>query len=298
MNLLITGGLGGMGSELVQALAADSHARVISVSRRALPVDRHLPSNVMHESGPVLDEAFLHDVMHRHAITHVIHAAGARTRECESRPEIAFEANVLATDRVLCAASTAGTVRRFIHLSSAAVYGGKEHAITENEPLSPVGYYAITKAASELAVRYRLSGTSMQAVILRPGFIIGKQTSGSLSDFLRLAAQGQNATLHHPDHFHLHWAPDLARAIIHLLHANLPDQVNVYHPPGRDCSLHELAHLMPEQRKAIQAHHNTTLPQRLDGSKYRRELPTFELTGCPEIMYQLQNSTHPTLPSL
>lgn len=74
--------------------------------------------------------------------------------------------------RALLAAAAAQGVRRFVHLSSVAVYGGATGAVTEDTPLVPATGqgYAAWKVAAEQAC---LAQTGMEVVRLRPAIVYG-----------------------------------------------------------------------------------------------------------------------------
>lgn len=81
---------------------------------------------------------------------------------------------VRSTRAIFDACSRAG-VRRFIHLSSAVVYGDVSVPVVDDAP--PVsGHwmpYARAKAASEVWLRERLRDDSVEVVVLRPGIVWG-----------------------------------------------------------------------------------------------------------------------------
>ena len=74
--------------------------------------------------------------------------------------------------RALLAAAAAAGVRRFVHISSVAVYGGATGAVTEATPMLPGGGrgYAAWKAAAERAC---IAQQGMEVVRLRPTIVYG-----------------------------------------------------------------------------------------------------------------------------
>jgi nucleoside-diphosphate-sugar epimerase len=192
---------------------------------------------VFHEQGSILDSEILSRILAKHQITHVIHAAGARTHDCAHHPLLGFEANVFGTDHVFRAARTCSTVTRVIHFSTAAVYGGNRSLIDETAPLAPVTPYAITKAASEMAALGHGGEASFQTVILRPGFVLGPQSKGTLTTSVRQAMRDSEVTFTFPEQFHIHWTPDLVHAVERLLEVDLPNQIEVLHLPGQTVQL-------------------------------------------------------------
>ncbi len=293
MNLLITGGRGGIGQELCAALGSREDVKIITLSRREAPPDATLPANTIHETGSVLDAGRLRQILAQHRITHIIHAAGARTRECEADLRLAREANVSGTETVFHAAQAAGGVKRILHLSTAAVYGHCAQRVTESQPPAPATNYAITKASSEIVARRITETAEFQTVILRPGFVIGPRTGGSLNRFIAEAAQGRSPVLRFIEHFfHLHWAPDLATAMLRLLDAPLREKVSVYHPPGHDVSIHAFAAAVQKtlgQTSALRVEVETPscLPARLDSSRFQKEIGGMLITPLTAMVRRL-----------
>lgn len=77
---------------------------------------------------------------------------------------------------LLDAAQSAGTLKRFVHISSLGVYPARDHYGTdETEPpsLDGIDGYTRTKAESEKLLLDRARETGLPAVALRPGFIYG-----------------------------------------------------------------------------------------------------------------------------
>jgi len=292
MNVLITGGLGGLGRELMQALGGVAHARVVTFSRRSRPEDIGQPSNAVHVQGSILDADGLAQVMRTHGITHVVHAAGARTRECEANPDLAREVNITGTARVLEAVSEVASVSRLVFLSSAAVYGRTERPVVEAQPAYPASPYALTKAEAEVAIRKWAAGAVCEVAIVRPGFIVGPRTEGPLSTFLLRLGRGESADIVFPEQFHLHWAPDLTGALITMLQQPWPKKVAAYHLPGHDVSLHELANMLADADSGairtpafkVQTDPATALPARLDWTRFEKDFGPVALTSLKTIV--------------
>jgi nucleoside-diphosphate-sugar epimerase len=86
--------------------------------------------------------------------------------------------NVAAVETLLRAAEAAG-VRRFVHVSSAGIFGAgqKGTAIDERTPLDPQiesrGLYAWSKAESDRLVRAFAAQSKLETVVVRPGILYG-----------------------------------------------------------------------------------------------------------------------------
>ena len=101
-------------------------------------------------------------------------------------------ANVGATRALLAAAEKAG-VRRFVHVSSPAIYAEFAHreGLTESSPLParPINDYARTKLAGERLVR--AAADRLETVVLRPHALLGVGDRVLLPRLVRAAARGR-----------------------------------------------------------------------------------------------------------
>ncbi len=118
----------------------------------------------------------------------VIHTAAALPLYT---PEEIYSTDVEGTRIVLQQALEYG-VKRFIHISSTAVYGVPDHhPLFETDPLIGVGPYGKAKIqAEEICLEYREKG--MCVPILRPKSFIGPERLGVFAIFYEWASEGKN----------------------------------------------------------------------------------------------------------
>jgi len=118
----------------------------------------------------------------------VIHTAAALPLYT---PEDIFTTDVEGTSILLKQAQEYG-VKRFIHISTTAVYGVPDHhPLYETDPVSGVGPYGSAKVqAEELCVNARKQG--MCVPILRPKSFVGPERLGVFAIFYEWASQGKN----------------------------------------------------------------------------------------------------------
>ncbi|QHW34336.1 NAD(P)-dependent oxidoreductase [Paenibacillus rhizovicinus] len=172
MNILVTGGMGFLGSNLVPMLREQGY-RVVSY-------DRRIGSNggdaaLGYVQGDLLDLPLLLETIRKYAIDRIIHTAAI------SHPVTAIDipyqtvlTNALGTTNVFEAARLSG-IKRVVNLSSEYAYGNNAQlgTVTEDVPLHPSGVYGATKVFTEkLAYGYRnLYGLEIPS--LRPGWLYG-----------------------------------------------------------------------------------------------------------------------------
>ena len=172
-QMLITGGAGYIGGELVRQLLISGVA--IRVVDSLLYGIAGLESIQNH---PLLDLriADLRDPDSvKSALTGidtVVHlAAIVGDPACAFKPELAQSVNVDATESLVTISALAG-VHRFILASTCSVYGIAGIDLTEDSPLAPVSHYARTKVAAERSV---LAATTpgMTTTVLRFATLYG-----------------------------------------------------------------------------------------------------------------------------
>lgn len=169
-QLFVSGGTGFLGRHLVPMLCrAGYQVRVLARDPSAhewlsrLPRVEIVPGNVRDSDSVVRGMA---------GCDYVIHAAGLFRFWGDARD---FEAtNVGGTENMLRAASEAG-VKRFVHMSTAAVIGQPEPdaVVDEQSAPHPADAYQQSKLAGEMLVRRYASERGLSAIILRPGAFYG-----------------------------------------------------------------------------------------------------------------------------
>lgn len=182
MKVLVTGGSGFIGINIAEVIAGSEDNTVILYSRsrppyQAMEMLEGLPGRVVWEKGDVQDEARVSEVMNRYEVDHVAHAAvitpnAERERE---QMETIIQVNCLGTLRVL-AAARANHVRRFVYVSSVAVYGSmcqEADPVYVDTEKNPSNTYEITKYATELFCRRYAQLHHMDVVSLRLGDVYG-----------------------------------------------------------------------------------------------------------------------------
>lgn len=103
-----------------------------------------------------------------------------------------------------------------VHVSTDYVFDGSQQVHTEDEPLSPLGVYAQSKAAGEVAVRQ-----IAQHYIVRTSWVIGD--GNNFIEIMRsLAQRGVSPSVVRDQVGRLTFTEDLAKAIVHLLDVEAP----------------------------------------------------------------------------
>ena len=104
MKVLITGGMGVIGAEASRRFVQEGHRPVIFARHRDEWLIRDILDEVDIELGDVLDMSRLLDVIKRHRITHIVHAAAFVGAVSAANPALSVQVNVMGMVNVLEAA--------------------------------------------------------------------------------------------------------------------------------------------------------------------------------------------------
>ena len=189
---LVTGAAGFVGAALSRRLAA-SGVEVRALVRDSARAPRLEGAPITQVQGDLTDAATL--VPAAAGVDTIFHCAALVTGD--PRPVADFEAvNVQGTRDLLAAAIAAGTVRRFVQVSSVAVYGhhAQRGVVTrEGDPVHPETTYGVTKLAAEMAV-LQANARGLETVIARPMWVFGPGAPG-VERLFELVARGRMVTI-------------------------------------------------------------------------------------------------------
>jgi len=179
MNLLVTGGCGFIGSNLIRhVIDRPEVARLVNLD--CLTYAGHAENVAVVAAHPkysfervdLRDKAAVRRVVREHAITHVLHlAAESHVDRSIAGPDAFIHTNVLGTFHLIEACrelwATPAAGARFVHVSTDEVYGslGAGGAFTEHSPYAPNSPYSASKAASDLLVRAAHRTYGLPAII-------------------------------------------------------------------------------------------------------------------------------------
>lgn len=144
MRVLVTGGAGNMGREVVALLKQRGDEAI--VFDRVATEDPNASASI---TGEITDKAALGKAMRDHRVEGVVHLAAVLQFGCEQDPLRAVDVNVNGTVAVIEAALATG-VERIVHASSIAAYGTTETELDERSAVQrDVGMYGLTKLLAE-----------------------------------------------------------------------------------------------------------------------------------------------------
>lgn len=184
MKVLVTGASGFIGGALIESLITETDYDVVAAVRSSLKIEKivtHSVSDINGDTDWVAPLCQVDVVIHVAARAHVL-------REHSENPSEEFQAvNFHGTVNLANQAIKAG-VKRFIFISSIAVYGvdSSDQPINEASPVCPVTDYGKSKLAAEEYLLKLADQDKMQVVVIRPPLVYDGEAPGNFGTLLKL----------------------------------------------------------------------------------------------------------------
>jgi nucleoside-diphosphate-sugar epimerase len=230
MKIVVTGGAGFLGAELIAALLAAQDAgrpglpdfgRIVSVDLAPCPVRDARVDTV---TGDATDPALLAGVVSGE-VAAVVHLAAVVSGQAEAEFDTGMRVNLDGTRALLDACRRLAAPPRLVFASSLAVFGGAlPDPVPEAQALTPRSSYGTQKAMAELLVadctrRGFVRGVALRlpTVVVRPGRP-NAAASSFASSIIREPLAGQEAVLPVPETLRL-WLSAPATVTANLVHA-------------------------------------------------------------------------------
>ena len=249
-KVLVTGGVGFIGTELVQQLHKKGYEITI-LDKQEKPIGL---DHVKYIQGDLSSPARC--VMACAGQDYVIHlAAKARIPESFINPDAYFDANVTGTRNILTAASAVG-IRKFVYAGSSSVYGNNTAPNKPNHKPDPLNYYAMSKLFGEhLCKQYKIMfGLNYNILRFFTVYSEKQPTSLMFGKFASLVKDGKPVTIHGDgemkrDYIHI---SDVARACIASIESKVKnDTFNV--GTGNNISVNAVVDILREYALDLEA---------------------------------------------
>ena len=216
MNILVTGGLGFIGHNVVKLLKKFGHKIVIvdnatnygiipqaeldylidERTLRVAPCQTHI--------ADIADQGTMEYIMRRHEIELVIHLASFPRQKVVNADPARGSRTMSEGLLSLLEASVKTGVRKFVYVSSSMVYGNFTDAsfdgVDEYHPTNPIGQYGIMKLAGEWLVKDYNRRANLAYTIIRPSAVYGPYDVEDrvVSKFLMTAMRGGEIQVNGP----------------------------------------------------------------------------------------------------
>jgi nucleoside-diphosphate-sugar epimerase len=237
MKIVVTGGAGFIGHNVVSMLEQQGHEVIIidictdygfipKDEINSLIIARRKKYLANEHTFNILDVANIEWTMAAFKPDVVIHMASFPRQKAVS-VDPCYAANVMCVGLTnMLEASVKNNVSKFVYISSSMVYGNFEADITENSVCKPQGQYGIFKYMGEKLVEDYGRRTGMAHVIIRPSAVYGELDvmDRVVSKFMFAAINGQTLIVNGPDEaLDFTYVLDAARGIAQ---ATVSDQTN------------------------------------------------------------------------
>jgi UDP-glucose 4-epimerase len=205
MNILVTGGMGLIGHNIVRKLEDQGHTVVVyDVMTNYGIIPQEELDHLMIERRKFIKHSEIHvnDILEgsmfdwllpKHNIEAIIHLASfPRQKVVNANPT--WGSTVMSTGLLmLLEKAVEHGVRRFTYASSSMVYGDFEDYVTEDAECRPQGQYGILKLAGEWLVKDYTRKHGIEHTILRPSAVYGPLDVEDrvISKFLLTAMRGE-----------------------------------------------------------------------------------------------------------
>ncbi len=245
MKVLVAGGAGFIGSNLIDALLAEGHS-VVCVDNFFIGTRKNIEHLHGHErftfyEQDLADLAAVKQIFRKEKFDFVFHmAANSDIQASAAAPEVEYKNTYTTTFNILEAMRTEG-VKRLFFCSTSAVYGDAQGAhVDENyAPLAPISYYGACKLGCEGLISAFTYMNDFHTLVFRFPNVIGPRlTHGAVFDFVkRLKADPTQLTILGDGHQckpYL-YVGDLVECITRFT-KELPQGVTVYNVGGESQS--------------------------------------------------------------
>jgi len=196
MTVLVTGGAGYIGSQMVHELA-DAGERVVVLDNLSTGHRWAVPDGVPLVVGETGDQPLVARLLREHSIEAIIHFAASIVVPDSVRDPLGYYRNNTANSRALIECAVNGGVRYFIFSSTAAVYGNPATIpVPEDAPTLPISPYGWSKLMTEIMLRDASHAHGLAHIVLRYFNVAGAdqkgrtgQSSASATHLIKVAAE-------------------------------------------------------------------------------------------------------------
>lgn len=191
-RILVTGGFGCIGVQVVKWLLLNTDATVIVGARNVSTerINRQFGVSPLSRLScvhlDVRDIRQIEEALRVNEFTRVVHLAALQTPDCNANRDLGLQINLAGTQNLIEVVKRCQpTLRRFVFASSVAVYGPRRSYPGPKVPMlaepAPVNVYGAWKMAGEQITRFLFQETGIPSLCIRPGVLFGPGRDAGLT---------------------------------------------------------------------------------------------------------------------
>ena len=255
--IMVTGGMGFIGSHAVRKLINDEREEVIIYDNlRQGDIDllkklRFGNTNPKIEFGDITDFAHVFQILKEYNVKKIIHTAAISfIPTAIKNPSLTFNVNTAGTFNLLEAGRIL-ELEKFVYISSASTYGDFQYEpVDEKHPLEAKDIYGATKAAADRIAMsyYRTYGMPVTVIRTTSVYGPGDLEKRVIPDFIEKALLGIPLDLHGggEQRRDFTYVKDVAKALILALNSKRANGEAFNISGGKDYSIKEVAMIIKE----------------------------------------------------
>ncbi|XAS74364.1 NAD-dependent epimerase/dehydratase family protein [Micrococcaceae bacterium Sec5.1] len=316
-SILVTGGTGQIGAEVVRQLVGLGHRVVVLDFKVNTANIADVIDGVLVVEGDITDLSFMMKLARRENVTRVLHLAAYLAVESNANPMRTIHVNILGSGNVLDTA-VALNMERVCYASTVSVLGPQgmygDSLATENSPTSPMRLYGASKRTVEVTADAYKDLFGLDVVGIRPvlAYGMGRYTGGmgGFNSMIRDVALGRPAVLKQTKNLstriQLIYNADMARAFVAAL-VGPSTPLSLYNAPVVETiTWHDVIHTLQDLVPGADISHESTSGDwdtaLIDGGAAQRDLgviPQFDFrAGAAEMISLFREQESDTSPSL
>jgi len=208
MNILITGGLGFIGSNFINFIFENNKLnfnKIINIDKESYCSNKNFSINnekYKYIKADINDKNLICFILKEYKITHIIHFAAQSHVDNSFDNSLDYTVdNVMGTHTLLDCVKNINKDILFLHFSTDEVYGESVNQTdikTENSLLLPTNPYAASKAAAEMYVNSYKKSYNLKTIILRCNNVFGpnQYPEKVIPKFIKQFKNNQKLTIH------------------------------------------------------------------------------------------------------
>lgn len=179
INILLLGGTGFIGKNIIESFERDSNYNLIIISRNSKLIDNSFFVNkrVHIVLGSISNSGFIEKVITDYEVNVIFHLVSSLIPS-SSDADFYNSLNDIVIPTFKIIDFIASRDIKFVFFSSGGtIYGNVHERIKETTDLNPINHYGYSKLIIENYIRYKSNISSLSYVILRPSNVYGKYQS-------------------------------------------------------------------------------------------------------------------------